>query len=897
MKTLCSLLMFFYIVGANLSAQQNEKINPDVKEIIFVFKTHFDNGYTDMAESVINKYSTTMMEQALTTLEKSRSLPPEKQFVWTMPAWPLTRILERCTPELKPKIEAAIREGWFVYHGLPFTLETEAADPEVLVRSLTFASDLSRKFNLPLPRDAKLTDVPSHSWFLPTLLNNAGIKILHLGCNAVSSSPDVPLLFWWQGPDGSKLMTIYWGKDYGTSLVPNADWKYKTWLAIIHTGDNQGPPAPEDVEKVLKRAQELAPNAKLRIGRISDFYDAIMKENPDLPVVRGDMPDTWIHGYMSMPREMKSVRTIQKEIYSLELLNTLSNLWSDKKEDVTQFTAKGAEGALLWDEHTFGMAMSHGESGDWYYGDEFQAQRAAGTYKQLEASWREKGDRVYQAEKIIEPAYNREIKRITSMVNVEGQRIVVFNPLPWIRSGVVSIQERNKIEALKDLRTGEIIPVDNKGNILRFIAKDIPSGGYATFVPANGQKPENVITTIADEKANIIENEFFKVKIDPAKGAVLSIIDKKSGREMVDKSSEYGFGQYMYERFSKKNASEYIDNYLKVRLSWGLTEFGRPNLDDTPYKRVEGGKAKVTYSSDAISVKAVMQFTREMGNPHNYTLSFALYKNLPYLELNWFIDGKDAEPWPEAGWISFPFKVENPQFKVGRLGAVIDPAKDIIKGSNFDFYLINNGIALHDNQLKGFGLSTPDAPGISLDRPGLWKYSGSFLPKQPNVFVNLYNNQWSTNFTEWIEGSWSVKMFLWSFEGYKNEQSLISPNEEFRSPMKATLLSAKPGNLPVSKTGIVLSRKGVLVTSFGTNPFGEGTMLRLWEQSGDAGKCKISLPAGVTFSKAIPINLRSEMCGNAITIKDNSFEIELEAYKPASFLLEMQRLNIYMENQ
>src|SRR5665811_2045879 len=104
-----------------------------------------------------------------------------------------------------------------------------------------------------------------------------------------------------------------------------------------------------------------------------------------------------------------------------------------------------------------------------------------------------------------------------------------------------------------------------------------------------------------------------------------------------------------------------------------------------------------------------------------------------------------------------------------------------------------------------------------------------------------YNNQWSTNFTGWIEGSWSAKMYLWSFQGYKNEQSLISPNEEFRSPLKATILSGNPGNLSASKTGITLSRKGVLVTSFGPNVFGEGTVLRLWEQSGDAEKCKISL--------------------------------------------------------
>ena len=146
--------------------------------------------------------------------------------------------------------------------------------------------------------------------------------------------------------------------------------------------------------------------------------------------------------------------------------------------------------------------------------------------------------------------------------------------------------------------------------------------------------------------------------------------------------------------------------------------------------------------------------------------------------------------------------------------------------------------------------------------------------------MNLYNNQWSTNFTEWIEGSWSVRMYLWSIQGYRNEQSLITPNEEFRSPMKATLLSARPGPLPVSRTGVTLSRKGVLVTSFGPNPFGDGIILRLWEQSGNSGKCKVSLPHGMSFSKAVPVNLRGEKEGDNITVKDNSFEIGLGAYKP-----------------
>jgi alpha-mannosidase len=885
MQKSCSILFLLFLALSAL-AQEPEKPNPAVKEIIFVFKTHFDNGYTDFAESVLNKYSTTMMEQALATLEKSRSLPKEKQFVWTMPSWPLTKILQRCTPELKPKIEAAIREGWFVFHALPFTFETEAGDPEALVRSLTFSVDLAKRFNLPLPRDAKLTDVPSHSWFLPTLLSNAGIKILHVGCNPVSSSPEIPMLFWWQGPDGSKVLTFYWGKNYGTSLVPDETWKFKTWLAIIHTGDNQGPPSPEDVEKVLTEAHKLAPNAKLRIGRISDFYDSLMKENPDLPVVKGDMPDTWIHGYMSMPREMKSVRAMQKEIYALEMLNTQLNRWTDTIENVTPFTTVATEGALLWDEHTFGMAMSHGQSGVWCYGNAFVEARAAGTFKPVEASWKEKGDRVYQAEKVLWPAFDRELRRLAAAVQVKGQRVVVYNPLPWPRSGPVTVQARNTITALQDPETGEIQPVHNEGNVLTFIARDVPASGYKTWIPATVSAPLPGDLPEVDEKANIIENEFFKIRIDPVKSAITSIIDKKTGSEMVDPGSEFGFGQYLYERFSKKESDRYIDAYLTRKLIWGPIEFGRPNLDNTPYYRSEGGRAHVSYSADGISAKAMLQFSRVQANPQDYSISYTLYKDLPYVEINWFINGKPAESWPEAGWLTFPLNVQDPRFKVGRLGAVIDPAQNIIKGSNVDYYLINNGVAIHNPAGNGFALSTPDAPGISLERPGLYRYSKDFVPKQPTVFINLYNNQWSTNFTEWIEGSWSAKVYLWSFQNYHNESSLITPNEEFRLPLKGILLSADPGSLATTKGGISLSRKGVLVTAFAQNPFGAGTVLRLWEQSGDAGPCKITLPEGMNFIKAAVVNLRGEKEGSEIIVKNNSFKIDLAAYRPASFLLE-----------
>ena len=84
------------------------------------------------------------------------------------------------------RIEKAVAEGTLTAHALPFTLHTESLDHEGLVRSLGFSSAAARTYGHPLPLAAKMSDVPSHSWVIPTLLAHAGIKFLHMGCNAAS---------------------------------------------------------------------------------------------------------------------------------------------------------------------------------------------------------------------------------------------------------------------------------------------------------------------------------------------------------------------------------------------------------------------------------------------------------------------------------------------------------------------------------------------------------------------------------------------------------------------------------------------------------------------------------------------------------------------------------------
>ncbi|MCL5278363.1 MAG: hypothetical protein M1376_00455, partial [Planctomycetes bacterium] len=440
MKRMAGLLLLCELIAPITTSAE-------VREVVVTFKTHFDIGYTDLASNVVQRYRTTMIDQALKVVEQNRNLPPQQQFVWTIPGWPMSKILEDWpgqTPERKQQIMQAFKDGRFVVHALPFTLHTELLEPEDLVRGLGFASRLSREAGLALPRDAKMTDVPCHSWILPTLLKHAGIEFLHLGCNSASSSPDVPPLFWWEGPDGSRLLTMYSAGGYGTGLVPSKDWPYRTWLALEHTGDNHGPPTPAEVQKLLTEAAQKLPGVKVRIGRLSDFADAILAEKADIPVVRGDMPDTWIHGPMSDPAGAKIARDTRPALGSAESLNTLLSVWGVTAPQVGRTFAEARENSLLYGEHTWGGALywvtKYGKDLKWSYGDAWKAERAAGRFARLESSWAEHTAYIEKARDLIAPVLDEGMRALAQSVGPEGRRITVFNPLPWPRADVVRMK-------------------------------------------------------------------------------------------------------------------------------------------------------------------------------------------------------------------------------------------------------------------------------------------------------------------------------------------------------------------------------------------------------------------------------------------------------------------------
>ena len=316
-----------------------------------------------------------------------------------------------------------------------------------------------------------MTDVPCHSWLLPTVLKNAGVDFLHIGCNPINEKPDLPLLYYWQGPDGSKLLTMHsqgYGsaRKFGEGLYPPKDWSYKSWPAIIMSSDNDGPPSADLVKNILEETKRNLPNVKVKFSTLDEFAEAIFSEEKNgarIPCISADMPDTWIHGIGSMPIEERMIRTLRPALSATEILESHLRLWGNKRPDITADLFTAHEQSMMYGEHTwggsFGFIGLHLLYGKAF--DDLMSKELTGGYKRLVVSQGEHRAYAHNASAITDSLKNSAINDLALSVKVSGKRVVVFNPLPKKRDVLVSLPSNYSISKIKEAGGRKTILVAN----------------------------------------------------------------------------------------------------------------------------------------------------------------------------------------------------------------------------------------------------------------------------------------------------------------------------------------------------------------------------------------------------------------------------------------------------
>ncbi len=891
MKAIRLILAVLVSLATDLVAQEPgpapgpAKPSP-VREVIVIVKTHFDIGYTHRVREIVQHYRTEMIDRAMDIMDQSKNLPPEQQFAWTGPGWVMSKVLddwEGQTPARRQRLAEYVKAGKFRFHALPFTLESDACEPEEMARGFLFTSNLCRQHGMPLPLSGKMTDVPSHGGALATVLAHAGVRFMHIGCNWPSGCVSTPGLFWWEGPDGSRVLTFY-SNTYGTcvppflprwygdrdpliarSLVPPAEWVHPVWPAIIVTPDNSGPPKAEQIRALFVDAAKTLPGVKVRMGTMDDFVEAMLRENPELPVVRGEMPDTWVHGIMSDPGGIRLSREVRPQLAAAEALHAQLGFWGVPQPSIAKEVALAYEKSLLYGEHTWGGAASIQ-----HYGEAFDRLDPR-TYADLEASWEDKTDYIREASRISRRIMEGNIRALAGAVKHDGPCLVVYNPLPWVRSGMARMGDQD------------------------VFVKDVPACGYRTLpLPPVSPHPVPRQTT----RPATLENAFFKLTLDPARGALTSLVDKRNGREWIEATESAGGGSYLNERFTFEQTLQYALAYQDGRAfgyggakeDWphpGMHKPGMISGKQVPYRAATSTGGIAFVEADTARIECPADPVRHLPAT---VLRITLPETEPYIDLELTIQHKAKDNWPEADWLCLPFKIASPQFRVHRPLGIMNPATDILPGANRDLFTVGHGVTLTGIDGQGIALCPLDHPLVSLDRPGCWQSSkdaAGFTPTRPMVYVNLYNNQWNTNFRYWYPGTWSSRVRLWTFDNRTPAQAIMAtPALEARNPLLAFPAPGTGDGLPPAQAGLTVSRTATIVTAFGANPDGEGTLLRLWEMGGITGDLTLSLPAGAKFASAQPVNLRGERTGKPLAAESGRLTFKLGAYAPASLLLQ-----------
>jgi hypothetical protein len=580
----------------------------------------------------------------------------------------------------------------------------------------------------------------------------------------------------------------------------------------------------------------------------AEEFDGV--RGPQVYVLFGSAPDTEALARQTRPK-----------LAAVESLDSHLRLWALPRPDLRPQLATARERSLMYGEHTWGSAKNLEGRNAYALTNFARFVKTDATGKFLESTWADHAGYIRKAAEIADQLGGPALSQLASNVAVAGPRAVVFNPLPHRRDALVEI------------------------NGLPIYIKDLPPGGYKTIA-----LPSAMPTRRSNTDRTALENAFLRVTVDRAKGGVVSIVEKSNGRELVDPAATHAFGQYFIEKFDRKQLDAYqigcvhLDTVYganaKICAGWNI----RADLPATPAYAT----AAPVYSSMAVRKNGAVQEAVLTAAPagiieSRVTTTITLADDAPWLEIAVRLDDKQPNYWPEAGSLVFPVNAAHPQFRIGRLGGVVDPVTDFAPGSNRTYGYVNTGAMIAGDDGRGVALCPLDHGIMSLGDKGIGTIAPGYAPSTPVARVSLFNNFWTTNFRYWIQGTICSRVRVWSTANL-DPSSLTGPALEARQPVLVGMADGPAGKLPAEQTGLMLSRPNIQVVAFARNPDGPGMLLRVWEQGGQSGNLTVTLPG--KFSTATPVSLRSEKLGETGKISDSKFSFNLPAYSPASFVLE-----------
>ncbi len=489
--------------------------------------------------------------------------------------------LLNCFPEDKPRLKSFIDEGRLELIPMRSIIYSHLPSGETTVRNLLYGKEFCMEEFGVEPRIMSLSDIPGVTAQLPQIAAQAGMSEIILSRGFRTHTDHVR----WTGPDGT-VIRAYDPLHYATLCctassedyrkMTEADAVSEEYIAavdypqIIHWGTDLYILNEAVLQNILRRNREGGCRPYL-FSTFREFFD----RNPDVPYkeLTGELPSTWPHIETSWPDIWPLDVPVENAMLNAEFFGAL-NLLAGYRRDYPAAAMKQAWLRLL-------DSMDHNQDG------------IGGPVAD-----RDKLNLKLSARMTAEHCTEHFLQRIAARTTApcEGAApVVVFNPLAWRRSGLVTAHVACYGRTFATCFNGHFIScgyydenepypfrlIDAGGNeipfkveerlsmltdtfLLTFRAEDIPALGCGVYYLIPEKPRENFASpfVIADDRdrdrklaaryigLDSVENQFFRLEIHRLTGE-LQLTDRRTGRVLFDRMSiralEEKRGEYIYQ--------------------------------------------------------------------------------------------------------------------------------------------------------------------------------------------------------------------------------------------------------------------------------------------------------------------------------------------------------------
>jgi alpha-mannosidase len=806
--------------------------------IYLVQHTHTDIGYTRPQTEILAEHIR-FIDYALDYCDLTDDYPDEARFRWTCESsWAVREYLNSRPSAHIERFKKRVREGRIEVTGMMFNM-SEIADENLLCASLLPVRQF-KAFKIPVTT-AMQNDVNGIAWCLADYFPDAGIKYLNMGQHGHRARIpfDRPTAFWWESASGKRVLAFRadhymtgntWGIPTGKFPVIEKemmqyledldakDYPYDR-IAVQYSGyyTDNSPPSIVGCD-LIKEWNEKYEWPKLRSATVREFFKYIeTNTSDDLDVYRVAWPDWWSDGFGSAARETAAARTSQAELMANQGLLAMARISGQQVPNSTLDRVQKINDALLfWDEHTMGAAESINEP----------------LVENSMVQWSEKAAYVWEAVKDTHLLQEAGMGLMQcSIPRSDVPTICVFNTLNWPRTGLVEVYIDHEI-----IPPGSAFKIaDDRGRKIATQASRSRADGtywnlWCTDIPPMGYKILRIeLETGTAESPNlmklrndIVENGFYRIKIDRKTGAISSLVDKDLHLEMVDSRGPWLLGQFIHEIISNRSQLEQLR----------LHTYDRQPLHDI---RVERGVNGPIWSSVFIYGKSV---TAEEGKP--VVCEIRLFHTEKRIELHFRIT-KMGITEPEAIYVAFPFRMREGKICYDVQGGLVYPGDNQLEGTSADWHAVQNFVAVRglDGQ---YILGSNEIPLVHCGDINLGKFQYRAEISNPHVYSWVMNNYWVTNFRASQEGEFKWKYFLTST---KNKSNAFATRFSWNS--RVPLLSrvcppGEPSKLPRTQSLLKISAENILLVSAKPSQDGEGIVLHLRETDGRSAELAVVLP-------------------------------------------------------